>query len=119
MPEEHSDDLEPRVSAVERDLAELRDRVGSAETDAAAARILAAGADRDVSEVRAELRAHMRAINALGEAQRETRLELSGKVASLGAKVTSLETEMRRGFATMNTGMTQIVELLRGDEPRA
>lgn len=106
------DDLEPRLSALEHEVAELRHIVGLAGNDSAAASILAAGADRDVSEVRAELRAHMRAINALGQAQRETRVELN-------ARMTGLETEMRSGFATMHTGIAQIVELLRDDEPPA
>ncbi|MGH3468358.1 MAG: hypothetical protein ACRDQF_11570, partial [Thermocrispum sp.] len=65
------DDLEHRVDALEDQGRELRSRIVSAETDAAAARTLAAGADRDVGEVRAELRAHTSALNALRETQLE------------------------------------------------
>ncbi|MGH3698541.1 MAG: hypothetical protein ACRDQY_03540, partial [Pseudonocardiaceae bacterium] len=72
-------------------------------SDAAAARVLAAGADHDVSEVRAELRAHTKALNAL----RETQLEQ-------GAAITNLDQKLSAGFATLNTGMAQIAALLNG-----
>jgi hypothetical protein len=62
---------------------------------------LAAGADRDVSEVRAELRAHTQGLNAL----RETQLEQ-------GREITSLRQEMREDLATLGTGMAQITALL-------
>jgi hypothetical protein len=41
----------------------------AARADAVAARVLAAGADRDISEVRTELRAPTAALNALREIQ--------------------------------------------------
>jgi len=60
-----SDDVEARLAVLEREVARLREQaalissdVAAARVDAAGARVLAAGADRDVSEVRAELRAH-------------------------------------------------------------
>ena len=61
MPE---DDLEARFARLEHEVAELREQVTIAGSDAAAARVLAAGTDRDVSEVRAELRAHTQGLNA-------------------------------------------------------
>ncbi|MGH3796276.1 MAG: hypothetical protein ACRDSP_15440 [Pseudonocardiaceae bacterium] len=64
--------------------------------------MLAAGADRDVSEVRAELRAHTQGLNAL----RETQLEQ-------GREITSLRHEMREGFATLGAGMAQITAFRR------
>jgi len=82
-------------------MAAIREQVALASADAAAARTLAAGADRDVSEVRAELRGHTRALNAL----RETQLEQ-------GQAIVRLEREMREGFATLGTGMAQITALL-------
>ncbi|MFD6072796.1 hypothetical protein [Amycolatopsis lurida] len=87
MPEE---DLAQRVTRLERQMADLAER----SADAAAARVLAAGADRDVAEVRAELRAHTGTLNALREDQND------------------LRDEMRRGFATANTSLQQIVALL-------
>jgi chromosome segregation ATPase len=89
-----SDDLEARVRVLEETVGRLRDEVVLSRTDAAAARELAAGADRDVSEVRAELRAHTQTLNAL----RENQLDL--------------QSEVRAGFAEMRTGMGQIVNLL-------
>ncbi|RZQ64363.1 hypothetical protein [Amycolatopsis suaedae] len=84
------EDLAGRVARLERQVAELAERAA----DSAAARVLAAGADRDVAEVRAELRAHTGALNALRENQID------------------LREEMRRGFATVNTSLSQIIELL-------
>ena len=54
-----------------------------------------------MSEVRAELRAHTQALNAL----RETQLEQAREISELRA-------EMREGFATLATGMAQITTLL-------
>ncbi|GAA5101839.1 hypothetical protein [Haloechinothrix salitolerans] len=69
------DNLPERVDALETHGKQMREEVVTARSDAAAARMLAAAADRDVSEVRSELRAHTSALNAL----RETQLE-QGKV---------------------------------------
>ena len=96
-------DVERRLSSLERAVAELREKMVFVGTEAAAARVLAAGADRDVSEVRAELRAHTQALNAL----RETQLEQGTALRELQQRVTD-------GFATMRTGMSQIVSLLEG-----
>ena len=89
-----SDDLEARVRVLEETVGRLRDEVVLSRADAGAARELAAGADRDVSEVRAELRAHTQTLNAL----RENQLDL--------------QSEVRAGFAEMRAGMGQIVSLL-------
>jgi chromosome segregation ATPase len=116
------DDLEQRVSALEREMAELRERVALANGDADAARVLAAGADRDVGEVRAELRAHTRALNAL----RETQVELQQAQLRFGAELqvqraelqeqrselVALDGRVRDGFATMSVGMAEITRLL-------
>lgn len=50
------DELEERVSALEKEVRDLSGRVRGTEQDAAAARVLAGGADRDVSEIRTEIR---------------------------------------------------------------
>ena len=95
------DEIEARFTSLEQEVARLREQVAhtsseaaAARADAAAARVLAAGADRDVSEVRAELHAHTQALNAL----RETQLE-QGR-------------EMREGFTKVAVGMAQITTLL-------
>lgn len=111
------DDVEARFARLEHEMAELREQVILAKSDAAAARVLAAGADRDVSEVRAELRAHTQALNAL----RETQLEHGRTIDELRQEMTGLCQEMRSGFATMATGMSQITALLTksGESQRA
>ncbi len=96
-----ADDIETRLAIVERDVTQLREQLALTISDAGAARMLAAGADHDVSEVRAELRAHTQALNAL----RETQLEQ-------GRKIDEQNREMREGFATLATGMAQITTLL-------
>ncbi|MYW89589.1 hypothetical protein G3I59_02855 [Amycolatopsis rubida] len=90
MPDE---DLSERVARLERQVADLRAR----SADAGAARVLAAGADRDVAEVRAELRAHTGTLNALREDQ------------------VDLREEMRTGFASANASLGRIIELLDRD----
>jgi len=94
-------DLDHRVTVLESEVARLRELAALTTSDAAAARVLAGGADRDVSEVRAELRAHTQALNAL----RETQLEQGQTLAAQGQA-------MAEGFATLGTGMAQITVLL-------
>lgn len=104
------EDLESRLSAVEEAVVQLREQTTLAGADASAARTLAAGADRDVSEVRAELRAHTGALNAL----RETQLELGHRISGVEGQLEGLERTTTEGFATLGGGMTQVVTLLEG-----
>lgn len=113
------DDIETRVSRLEREIAELRERLAQSAADSSASRVLASGADRDVSEVRAELRAHVAALNALRETQlelRETQLRQGERLDSLTVEVREGFAEMRDGFATVHTGMAQIVALITNIE---
>ncbi|MGH3983245.1 MAG: hypothetical protein ACRDST_11320 [Pseudonocardiaceae bacterium] len=117
-----SDDVETRLATLEREVARLREQLTLASSDAAAARVLASGADRDVSEVRAELRAHTQGLNALRETQLEQGREITSfrqELAEQGREITSVRQElaeqgreMREGFATLGTGMAQITALL-------
>ena len=95
------DSFETRLASLEREVAQLREQVALSSANAEAARVLAAGADHDVAEVRAELRAHTQALNAL----RETQLEQGREIREQGRG-------MREGFATLATGMAQITALL-------
>ncbi|MGH3697605.1 MAG: hypothetical protein ACRDRX_27110 [Pseudonocardiaceae bacterium] len=116
------DDIETRLASVEREVARLREQVALSSSDAAAARVLAAGADRDVSEVRAELRAHTQGLNALRQTQlelRETQLEQGREITSLRQDVAEQGREMRAGFATLATGMSQITKLLTTSQGRS
>lgn len=106
-----SPDLTARVAALEARLEEVA-------ADVAAARHLAAGADHDVSEVRGELRAHTRALNAL----RETQLEQGQAIGNLQAQINQGFVEVRGKLDQTAAGMDQIVGLLntlttRDDNP--
>jgi hypothetical protein len=103
-----TDDLESRVAHLEHEVVRLREQVALSAADAGSARVLAAGADHDVSEVRAELRAHTQALNAL----RETQLEQGQEMRGQGREMRGQGREMREGFATLGTGMSQITALL-------
>ncbi|HEY3630848.1 MAG TPA: hypothetical protein VGL21_08100, partial [Jatrophihabitantaceae bacterium] len=50
------DELESRVESLESRVSGLEQRLRVSEQDAAAARVLAGGADRDVAEIRTEIR---------------------------------------------------------------
>jgi isocitrate lyase len=111
MPPE--DDIPERVTALEQEVGRMRDELTVARTDAEAARVLASGADHDVSEVRAELRAHMRAIGALREDQVELRRQMDRGFAQIDQNFVQVE----RQFATVHTGIRQIVGLIEGITP--
>ena len=87
-------DLESRFSKLEFEVSRLRE-------DVASARALAALADRDVAELRTEMRGHHKVLNAL----RGTQLEQ-------GQQINELRQEMRAGFGMQATGMAQITALL-------
>ena len=130
------DSVENRLTALERQVAHLREQNALIASDTSAARTLAAGADRDVSEVRAELRAHTQVLNSLRETQLEQGQVLAehgqllvgqkqvlaehgqllvgqGQVlAEHGQVLTDQGQTMRAGFAGVNAGMEQIVALL-------
>jgi hypothetical protein len=113
------DDFEARLAILEREVARLREQsilissdATGARVDAAAARVLAAGADRDVSEVRAELRAHIQALNALRETQLEQAREMREGFAEMRAEMREGFAKTWEGFAKQATGMAQITALL-------
>ena len=93
------ENLERRVTAVEAEVAEVR-------REAAAARAPASGADRDVADYRAEMRAHTRGLEALRQTQLEHHAEHKGDLADFRAGV-----ETR--FAEVNAGLRAIVGLLQ------
>ncbi|ONI85824.1 permease [Actinosynnema sp. ALI-1.44] len=99
------DDIEARVAALERQVRELTSVVRHTAKDAAAARVLAGGADRDVAEIRTEIRDFRQATSSSFNAMRED--------------LTDLRDKTDRGFAEMRgkldataAGQQQIVDLL-------
>jgi hypothetical protein len=87
-------DLEARVTALESRVEELTGRVQRSERDAAAARVLAGGADRDVEQIRGEIRDFKQATTASFNAMRED--------------INDLRTEVRNGFAEVDRGFIEI-----------
>jgi hypothetical protein len=85
------ENLERRVTAVEAEVVVAR-------REAAAARALAAGADRDVADYRAEMRAHTRGLEALRVTQVEHYAEHKADLAE--------------GLAEVKAGLRHIVRLL-------
>ena len=65
------ENLEGRVNALETTVDDINRRLRSAEQDAAAARVLAGAADRDVTEIRTEIRDFRNATTASFNALRE------------------------------------------------
>lgn len=101
----HPNDIEARVAALETQVQELADRVRHSEQDAAAARVLAGGADRDVNEMRTEIREfreqNTRVLNAMREDLTDVR-----------EAVSSGFTEMRGRLDATAAGQEQIVTML-------
>jgi chromosome segregation ATPase len=107
-----NDELESRFTKLEYEVSRLREDVTSA-------RALAALADRDVAELRTEMRAHHKVLNALRETQLEQgqqidelRQEIGGLRQEMHQEIGGLRQEMREGFAAQSTGMAQITALL-------
>jgi chromosome segregation ATPase len=121
-----SGDLEPRVTALEEQVRDLSARVRSSEQDSAAARVLAGAADRDVSEIRSEIRDFRRATSASFNAMRQDFTDLRQDFTDLRQDFTDLRgefgelrdhvgkgfIEMRGKFDAAAAGQQQIVDLL-------
>jgi chromosome segregation ATPase len=98
-------DLEARVDALETQVRDLAGRVRNSEQDAAAARVLAGGADRDVEQIRGEIRDFRQATTSSFNALRED-------LTDLRQQMNDGFTEMRGKFDATAAGQQQIVDLL-------
>jgi hypothetical protein len=117
-----SDDLEARVTALETQVArvtaletqvqELTEQVRHNAQDAAAARVLAGGADRDVTETRAEIRDFRQASTSSFNAMREDFTDLRKEMNSRFAEVDKGFAEIRGRLDAAAAGQQQIVGLL-------
>jgi chromosome segregation ATPase len=99
------EELEQRVAALETQMQSLAERVGRSEHDAASARVLAGGADRDVSEIRAEIRDFRDQNNRVLNAMRSDLADLTERVDGGFAHV-------RAALDATAAGQSRIVELL-------
>jgi chromosome segregation ATPase len=128
------DGLEARVEALETHVSELDRRVRASEQDAAAARVLAGAADRDVTEIRGELRdfrrATMASFNALREDMTDLHTEMNERFAQMDERFIGIDgrfrsvderfdqvdngfIEMRGKLDTAAAGQQQIVDILQ------
>ena len=83
-------DLERRVSALEQEISRIQGELDRAREDTAAARVLASGADRDVSDVRSQLRAQRGLLQTL----RDTQVEQGDRLDRLERRMTAVELRM-------------------------
>jgi hypothetical protein len=101
------------------ELSDIRRRLRAVEQDAAAARVLAGAADRDVSEIRAEIRDFRSATTASFNALRKDFVDLRSHVDRRFEQVDRGFGQVDRGFAEMRgkldataAGQQRIVELI-------
>jgi hypothetical protein len=119
VPEERSDD-----ERLEADAAGRRGRLDRVEQDAAAARVLAGGADRDVADIRVELREfrehNNRVLNAMREDLtdiRERLVQVDGRFVQVDGRLDRLEQNVvgiRGVLDAQAAGQQQIIALLDG-----
>jgi hypothetical protein len=114
------DGLEARVEALETHVHDLDRRVRASEQDAAAARVLAGAADRDVTEIRGELRdfrqATMASFNALRTEMNERFTQMDGRFRSVDERFDQVDNgfiEIRGKLDATAAGQQQIVDILQ------
>lgn len=105
-------EFEARLSAVETRLNELAERVQHSEQDAAAARVLAGGADRDVEQIRGEIRDFRQATTSSFNAMRDDLTDLRTRVDDGVAQVDRGFAEVRGRLDGTAAGIEQITGLL-------
>lgn len=112
-------DLETRVATLGTHVRELAERVRHSEQDAAAARVLAGGADRDVAEIRGEIREFREQNTRVLNAMREDLIDLRQRVETGFIRVDNCFAQVDNGFTEMRgkldgaaAGQQQIVTLL-------
>jgi hypothetical protein len=117
-------DLEARVAALEARVGELAERVQHSEQDAAAARVLAGGADRDVDQIRGEIRDFRQATTGSFNALRDDLIDLRSEMRGGLSEMRSGFTEVRGRMDATAAGLDQIAGLLNtligqrgGDQP--
>ena len=97
-----------RVTALETQVRELTEQVRHSAQDARAARVLAGGADRDVTEIRTEIRDFRQATTSSFNAMREDFTDLRKDFTDLRIEVNDLRTEMNNRFAKVDNGFAEM-----------
>ncbi|GFG72202.1 hypothetical protein [Mycolicibacter senuensis] len=93
------ENLEPRVSALERQVGELRGEVRANKVEVATVRELAGAVDRDVSEMRGFRRATVAGFNAL-----------RADMVDMRQDITDLRQDMNDGFRRVDEQFAQVDE---------
>jgi predicted nucleic acid-binding Zn-ribbon protein len=106
---DQSPELESRVTALECQFKDLNARVSRSEQDAAAARASAGGADRDVAEIRGEIREQN---NRLHNATREDLTDLREHVDTRFTQIDDNFIAVRGRLDGAAAGQQLVVELL-------
>jgi metal-dependent HD superfamily phosphatase/phosphodiesterase len=107
-----AEELEARVSALESHVHDLAERVRRSEHDATAARVLAGGVDRDVSEIRAEIRDFRDQNNRVLNAMRSDLTDLTERLDVLTEHTEGGFAQVRGALDATAAGQSHIVELL-------
>lgn len=113
-------DLEPRVTALERDVASAAENASQARAEAREALMLARACDRDQGGFTDKLIAHTQTLNALRETQLEQgqvltvlqagQHEHASQLAEYKVHLSRLEREMRDGFANVTALLMKLVD---------
>lgn len=107
------DNLETRVSALEDQVARVSARVRASEQDAAAARVLAGAADRDVAEIRTEIREFREATTAGFNAFRQEFVDHCHHTDQRFDQIDRGFAEIRAKLDAATAGQQHIAELLQ------
>ncbi|ORW09520.1 hypothetical protein [Mycolicibacter longobardus] len=114
------ENLEARVTALETKVRDLTGQVRATKQDAAAARVLAGAADRDVTEIRDELRDFRRAttmsLNALRQDMNDGFRRVDENFRRVDEKFALVDggfAEMRAKFDMTAAGQQRIVDLIQ------
>ncbi len=101
------------MNALETTVHGIKRRLRATEQDAAAARVLAGAADRDVTEIRAEIRDFRNASTASFNALRQDFVELRSHVDRRFEQVDRGFAEIRGTLDATAAGQQRIVELIQ------
>lgn len=105
-------ELAARAAALETEVRELTERVRRSEQDTAAARVLAGGADRDVAQIRNEIRNYRQATMSSLNATREDLTDVRTRVNDGFVQVNRELAEMRDRLDATAAGLSHITGLL-------
>jgi hypothetical protein len=97
-----------RMSALETQVRDLAERVRNNERDAVAARVLAGGADRDVAEMRKEIREFREQNTRVLNARREDLTDLRQRMDDGFAQLDRQFTRVDEAFVKVDLGFTEM-----------